>query len=114
MPVILLVEGTKKFSWTFLGSLTGSEKYSLTEGNYTFIYYKIYVTWETAQGSENLKRQLDLTLFLLGLMNVGSHGKNMIVKENEESLVKVVCVWRGREGGDRGDIFNNVQDSSWH
>lgn len=70
------------------------------------------MTWETAQGSENLKKQLDLTLFLLGLMNVGSHGKNMIVKENAEGLVKGVY---GAWGGG-GDIFHNtcVQDSSWH
>lgn len=99
MPVILLIEGRKKSSWTSLGSLTGSEKYSLTGGKYIFIYYKIYVMWETTQGSENLKRQLDLPLFLLGLMNIGSHGKNMIVKENEESLVKGVCVWQGWGAG---------------
>lgn len=35
------------------------------------VYYKFYVTWEASKGHENLKKQLDLSIFVLGLMKSG-------------------------------------------
>lgn len=35
------------------------------------VYYKFYVTGEASKGNDNLKKQLDLSIFVLGLMKGG-------------------------------------------